>query len=252
MKIDVIRPQIFSDDNIIEAFFSQKNESFRSEGQFIGGLNLGFNTGEAPEIITKNRQLLLDEYDIKPNRIAFANQVHSNRIKIVAEGGTYAETDGLITRVPDLALAIQVADCAAVLIADTKFKTIAAAHAGWRGTVGDIIPHIMDKMNSLGTDPKDCKAFISPCITVENFEVGEEVAEQFPKRFVDYQSFEKPHINLKDFLRYQLTESGLKNDNIEAHPSCTVSDSEGYYSYRREGDKSGRMMAIIKLKTEAL
>lgn len=249
MKIDVIRPKIFRND-WVKAFFTLRNNSISSEEQSISGLNLGFNTGEAPEIITQNRQLLLDKYHIKSDHISFANQVHSNRVKIVTKGGTYAETDGLITEVPGLALAIQVADCAAVLIADMKSTTIAAVHAGWRGAADDIIPRTMEKMQNLGGDPKDFKAFISPCISLKNFEVGQEVAEQFPDRFVNYQSFEKPHINLKDFLRYQLTESGLKSDNVQSHPGCTVENMDTYYSYRREQDQSGRMMAIIQLKTE--
>lgn len=248
MAIDVIRPEIFKKEKNLRAFFTLKNESFDTkEEAVIRGLNLGFNTGEAPEIIEDNRKKLCEAFDIDPHWVAFANQIHSNRVKIVTNGGTFAETDGLITQVPGLALAMQVADCAAVLIADPASSIIAAVHAGWRGAAGDIVPRAIEKMIQLGADIAGCKAFISPCISLKNFEVGNEVADQFPEEFVDFNSYEKPHINLKAFLNYQLKDAGLEETNIEIHPECTIAEEYKYYSYRREGDGSGRMMAVIQL-----
>lgn len=252
MPIETIRPTIFDTDKKIRAFFTLKNISNYSEERAIGGLNLGFNTNEAPEVIKQNRMDLLDEFNIDKNWIAFANQVHSNRIKIVTGGRTYAETDALITQVPGLALAIQVADCAAVFITDTRTQTIAAIHAGWRGAVGDIIPLTIKKMQELRVQPKNCKAFISPCISLDNFEVGAEVADQFPDQFVDYTTYKKPHVDLKSFLKYQLSKAGLHEKNIEVHPDCTIANEERYYSYRHENDESGRMMGVIQLKPEAV
>ncbi len=249
MPIDVIQPGIFSDEAQLNAFFTLKNKKRYTEDRAIKGLNLGFNTGETPEIIKQNRQELLDAFAIEPEWVAFANQVHSNRVKVVTSGGTFAETDGLITQVPGLALAIQVADCAAVLIADMQSKTIAAIHAGWRGSAGDIVGKVIDKMKSLGADTTNCRAFISPCISLQQFEVGPEVADQFPDDYVDRQNHNKPHINLKAFLTDRLEEGGLNRKSIESHPGCTVQDDQ-YYSYRREGKKSGRMMAILQLKFE--
>ena len=250
MQIEVIKPRL-SKTRGVHAFFTLKNEAFSPDSHSIKGLNLGYNTTEAPEIITQNRELLLKETGIDPNRIAFANQVHSNRVKVVTEAGTYAETDGLITQIPQLALAIQVADCAAILLYDENSRTIAAVHAGWRGAAGDIVPRTINKMKQMGSKPQNCRAFISPCISQQNFEVGEEVAEQFPDQFVDYASYKKPHLNLKRFLLHQLTEAGLKNKNIEMHSGCTVREAGSFYSYRREKENSGRMMGVIQLKQEA-
>jgi YfiH family protein len=247
MKIDTIKPEIFSDENRLNVFFTFKNEKKYSGDRAINGLNLGFNTGETPEIIKENRRDLLDAFGIEAEWTAFANQVHSNRVKVVTKGGTFAETDGLITQVPGLALAIQVADCAAVLLADMQSRTIAAVHAGWRGAAGDIVPKALDKMKSLGADAADCRAFISPCISSEEFEVGPEVADRFPDEYVNSQTYAKPHLNLKAFLADQLAEAGLKPASIETHSGCTVQDDQ-FYSFRREGKQSGRMMAIMQLK----
>lgn len=247
MSIEIIKPSIFEDHHRVEAFFTLKNSQFVADERNIEGLNLGFNTNEAPEIVKQNRQTLANEFDLEPEWIAFANQVHSNRVKVVTDGGTFANTDALITQIPGLALAIQVADCAAILVADKEGKTIAAIHAGWRGATGDIVPRTVKRMKELVDQPAGFRAFISPCISEKNFEVGPEVAEQFPDEFVDYETYAKPHINLKAFLKNQLVQEGLQPENIEVDASCTVAN-EQFYSYRREGDKSGRMMAIIKIK----
>lgn len=246
MAIDIIKPRIFEGLGKVEAFFTLKNARVDNGERNIQGLNLGFNTDEAPEIIRKNRLKVIEEFDLDPEWIAFANQVHSNRVKVVTNGGTFANTDALITQVPGLALAILVADCAAILVADEACKTIAAIHAGWRGAAGDIIPRTMERMKELVDYPATYRAFISPCISIKNFEVGEEVADQFPDKFVDYKTYAKPHINLKEFLKNQLLQQGLQPENIEVDAGCTVAN-EQFYSYRREGKQSGRMMAVIKL-----
>ena len=248
MTIDAIKPAVFDNLDEIRAFFTLKNKDFGQDEASIKGLNIGYNTEEDPEIVTRNRRKILHEFGIDSNWVAFANQVHSNRVLKVTEGGTFAKTDALVTQVPGLALAIQVADCGAVLIADPKSQIIAAAHAGWRGAAGDIVPRTLKKMDALGAELHNCFAFISPCISAENFEVGHEVAEQFPEPFVDAHSYKKPHVDLKGYLAHQLTSAGVKQSRIEVHPGCTIMQAEQYYSYRREKDKSGRMMALIQLK----
>ena len=148
-----------------------------------------------------------------------------------------------------MALAIQVADCAAVLLGDSEAGIISAVHAGWRGAVADIVPKAVQKMVSLNAEPKNIKVFISPCISQKQFEAGEEVAEKFPDEFVDRNSYSKPHIDIKRFIQSQLLNAGIFEEHIEVHGSCTFSDSD-YYSYRRDGNRSGRMMGIIKLNEQ--
>lgn len=248
IELDIIEPEILNESNGIEAWFSCKNIQPGLEEHFIKGLNLGFNTNEKAEIVEQNRSLLLSSLGIDAEWIAYAGQVHGNRVQVVAQGGTYGETDALVTQVPGLTLAIQVADCAAVLLADAQKKIVAAVHAGWRGAAGDILPGTITKMHSLGAAVKDIKAFVSPCISQQNFEVGNEVADQFPDNFVDYQSYKKPHIDLKSFLEHQLRKMGISKENIQIHEGCTVAEEQRYYSYRREQQNSGRMLAAIRYK----
>lgn len=248
-KLELIEPKILNELDGIEAWFSCKNTHLdMEEAQNIPGLNLGLNTNEQREIVEHHRSQLLSQLEIDSESIAYAGQVHSNRVQVITRGGTYAGTDALVTEIPGLALAIQVADCAAVLLADPEEKIIAAVHAGWRGAAGNILPKAIDSMLSLGAHTKNMKAFVSPCISQENFEVGEEVADYFPARFVDYQSYAKPHVDLKGFLKSQMREMGMVEAHIKVHNGCTVANEQRYYSYRREQQGSGRMLGMIRCR----
>lgn len=249
-KISLIEPDILNEEEKIQAWFTLKNRGTGQADHSIAGLNLGFNTPEKKELVAQNRLALLSSLQVDPDWVAYADQVHSNRIQVVSQGGTYPSTDGLITAVPGLTLGIQVADCAAVLLWDTSNKIIAALHAGWRGAAGDIILKGIEKMIEQGAHPQTIKAFVSPCLSLKNFEVGQEVADQFPEKFVDYQNYKKPHLDLKSFLRHQLLETGIPETQIELREECTVEEDENFYSYRREGEKSGRMLALIQIKEE--
>lgn len=243
----MIQPNILNGSESVQAWFTCKNADYNRVNQHIPGLNIGFNTDEKEEIVEQNRKDLLSKLKIDERDMAYAGQVHGNRVQVVTDGGTYADTDALITQIPGLALAIQVADCAAILLADDSKNIIAAVHAGWRGAAGDILPNAIKKMMALGAEAKNMKAFISPCISQHNFEVGSEVAEKFPAEFVDLQSYKKPHVDLKGFLRHQLVAQGLNKEGIEVHKGCTVADSQRFYSYRREQQQSGRMLGLIRL-----
>lgn len=245
-KFALIKPKLVEEGEV-RAWFTLKNQMYGTETHSIPGLNLGLNTAENKELVTKSRLELLSNLDIDQDWVAYADQVHSNRVQFVIEGGIYPSTDGLITKVPGLTLAIQVADCAAILLWDSDSKIIGALHAGWRGAAGNIVPKGIKKMTDQGADPQKIKVFVSPCISLKNFEVGQEVADQFPDEFVDYERFEKPHLDLKGFLNHQMTEAGIPESQIEVREGCTVEDAEKFYSFRREDKQSGRMMALIQI-----
>ncbi|MGN8226472.1 peptidoglycan editing factor PgeF [Gracilimonas sp. BCB1] len=244
-RIKFIKPDLLNNE-VISSWFTLRNQESVHPGKDIPGLNLGLNTSEQASVVLKNRQRLLKEIGAEDGQIAYGVQVHKTDIQEVTEGGIYEQTDGFVSNTPELALAIQVADCAAVLLGDAENKIIGAVHAGWRGAVGDIVPKTIRKMKNLGADSNHIKAFVSPCISLENFEVGEEVAAKFPDQFVDRTNYVKPHVNLKAFIKQQLLGEGISQEHIEIDDSCTIAE-ESFYSYRRQKDKSGRMMGIIKL-----
>jgi YfiH family protein len=241
----VIRPSIFAHSSNITAAFTEANRSLQS-GQPVQGLDFGINTPTEKAHRDLNFKKLLNFLGLESDSIALAEQVHGANIEIVEKPGIYENTDGLITKTPGLPLGIQVADCAAVLIADDVNNVIGAFHAGWRGAVAKIILKGLELMEDNAGQTVNFKIYISPCISKANFEVGEEVAEQFPDVVVDRTSYAKPHVDLKGFLMHQLKEVGIKKEQIEVSPRCTMQD-ERFFSYRRERDKAGRMLGMINL-----
>lgn len=245
-KLSFIIPDFSSDDGV-NAWFTLKNKSAVNSNGGIPGLDLGIGADKENKHVRQRRNQFFEYLNVDPQNVATARQVHSNNVQEVAVGDHYTACDGLVTQAPGLALAIQVADCAAVLLWDSQNSIIAVLHAGWRGARSNIVPLGIKKMKQMGGNTAHFKAFISPCISQQNFEIGNEVAEQFPDDFVEYDDYKKPHLDLKSFLKNQMLDHGLPEDHIEVHPECTVANGDDFYSYRREGEKSGRMLAIIHL-----
>ena len=241
--MDLIKPAIFNEDPTVEVFFTASNKSAVNKT----GMNFSINAVADKSSIKKNYQILFQELGWDQDKIALARQIHGSKIALVDQPGIYEETDGLITTTPGLPLGIQVADCAAILVVDSKANVVGAFHAGWRGAINNIIPDGIKIMASQNAQPERCKAYISPCISQKHFEVGEEVAAKFPDEFCDRKKFKKPHIDLKKFIVHQLKMSGLTIENIEVSDSCTFENNR-YFSYRRERESTGRMLGVIKIK----
>jgi len=253
-RTEVIEPEFSQTNGAVDAFFTLRNDQLFAKNGLAAALRdhqkaarSTVSPPESDEIISRREQLF-KQLGLKSSQVAWAHQVHGNEVKKVSKHGLHTNVDALISTQPGLSLIIQVADCAAVLIYDPNNKITAAVHAGWRGAASNIVGNTLNKMKHMGAEPKEILAYISPCISQTHFEVGEEVAEQFSDRFVDRASFKKPHINLKACIAYQLKSAGVQAKNIEINSQCTVSNSQWLYSYRREKEQSGRMLAVITLQ----
>lgn len=179
---------------------------------------------------------------------AFAGgrQVHGDAVAVVRAGGIVPAHDALVTDVPDLLLTVVSADCALILLADAGAGVIGACHSGWRGTVSGIAGRTVEAMRSLGAAPAATYAWLGPCISAEAFEVGEEVADQFPMgAVVRRPDWPRPHVDLAAALVRQLVEAGLSEGHVEVDSACTALDTVRFYSYRAEGGTSGRMVGYI-------
>lgn len=249
--MDIIVVDIFSPFSSVQGWFTRKNSSVVNKDGKIPGLNLGLNTGVDPQEIRANQQVLKNALQIDDAEVALARQIHGDHIEVVDSDGIYSDTDALITESPGLVLAIQVADCAAVLIGDPESGIVAAVHAGWRGAVSEILPKTLDKLKRTGNSrPDRMLAYISPAICKKHFEVGPEVSKKFPSHFVDETSYHKPHVDLKGYLRQQLQDSGVPEKQIQTDPVCTMCEGEKYYSFRNEQEQAGRMWGLIQLKSQ--
>ena len=189
--------------------------------------------------------------------LALPRQVHSDNVLWMHEPGRPEATDAVITDQPGLPVCVKTADCIPVLLYDTRQRIVAAAHAGWRGTVSRIVQKTVRQMHPL--DPKDLHAIIGPGISLQQFEVGDEVYEAFfaagfpmeriARRFPSSNGKEAWHIDLWDANRFLLQELGV--DDIFVEGTCTRA-SEDFYSARRETINTGRNYngIVIKMKSE--
>src|SRR5512139_1148507 len=125
-------------------------------------MNLGYTDWDSPGRVDQNRRRFLDAIRLAEARLVTLHQVHSNRVYIIRENSgqwNQPEADALLTATEGVALAVQIADCLPVLIADPETKTIAAVHAGWRGTLAHILPVTVGHMRtSFGVDPANLRA----------------------------------------------------------------------------------------------
>lgn len=239
----MITPTIFNSPGITAGFTTR-------HGGVSGGpyrsLNLGLSTGDDDKKVEENRRLLGEAAGIPPEQFAIAGQVHGAEVLVVRDPGLYPGYDGLVTDAEYLLLTITSADCAAVLLADPEASVIGACHSGWRGTVAGISQVTITAMEKLGAATERIRAYISPCISLENFEVGPEVAAQFDDAFVHTRAgWPRPHVDLKAVIAAQLHAVGLPEDNIEISPHCTMAETKDFYSYRAENGVTGRMMGFI-------
>ncbi len=242
----IIYPNILNRHEVVSAFFTEANRAVTNHDGSIPGLNLGYNTSAGESEVSDNFYSLFSYLGWDSGAYTIARQVHGNRVETVNSPGIIEAADGLVTRKRGLAIGIRVADCAALLAADPQNHVVGAFHAGWKGAASGIVSRGIAKMASIGADPENIFVYASPCISQKNFEVGEEVAVKFPEQFIDRQNYKKPHVDLPGFILSELIKSGLNREQIKISNECTIDHSK-YYSYRREREKAGRMLAMIKL-----
>ena len=243
-----ITPGSFAEMNHVIAGFSTRYGGVSPSP--YSSLNLGLSTEDDRERVLENRQRLFSSMGFPQEHLAITGQVHGTEILEVDEPGLYRGYDGLISKRRGLMLCLSAADCASVLLADPKHEVIAACHAGWRGTVGRIVEKTINALVGIGGNPSDIRAYVSPCISVHHFEVGEEVAELFDSKYVERKkNRSKPHVDLKAAIRDQLFGAGILLDHIEISPFCTFANKNDFFSYRRERGKTGRLMGFIALRT---
>lgn len=222
-----------------------------------GSLNLSFACGDSMKNVTENRRRLASEIGVPANKLLFPNQCHTNQVVCAANSDVdTSETDALITNRKELAIGVLAADCVPILFFDPIHEVIGAAHSGWRGTVKNIVSKVLEKMkDEYNTNPAEVLVGIGPCIQADNYAVGNEVAREFKKLGKDiYESCvlqtnpTKWSVDLQGVNKSLLINSGVNESNIELIRLCTYSNSDKFFSARRDGFQSGRFGAVIMLK----
>jgi polyphenol oxidase len=247
-------------------------------------LNLGFTKQDSHGAVERNRMAFLRELGANRGRgiwpLVTLRQIHSDIIHCVSQvSDEPLAGDGLITRTPEILLAIQTADCLPVIVVDTRVRAVGVFHAGWRGTVKRIVEKGVGEMRRrFGTDPGNIRAAIGPGIHGCCYEVGAEVLEKFESQFSyagelfrEVKEFDDirekypllflsarppghtppPHkifLDLAEANRRQLIAAGVAADNISSSESCTSCHPELLFSYRAEKGVTGRMMGVAGIR----
>jgi len=240
---DIIRPAIFAGAGGLVAAMSTRKGGVSGESL---GMNLSFRVGDREENVRKNRELFFGSLSIPLNSLAVPGQIHSAVVSSVEEAGEYPDRDGLVTSTKGLALVVSVADCVPVLLYDPALPAVGAIHAGWRGSSQGIVARGVELMKEqFGAEPGRLIAYIGPSASECCYRVGEDVASRFPVPCVSRRE-DGIFVDLKGANLAQLLEKGVLRKNVEISPLCTITE-ETLHSHRRDGNRSGRMMAVISL-----
>lgn len=241
----LIVPEIFSGYPNVRSGMSTMQGGGKNTGF---EMNLSYHVGDDPERVELNRAVFFSYVGISKNELAIPLQSHSVNVHRVEMPGEYENCDGLMTNARGVALTVAVADCVPILLFDPMNNVIGAIHAGWRGTAKSIIKRALVRMqDEYKTDMKDVLAFIGPSAGLCCYEVSEEVAVKFENKIVSYDTT-KAFIDLKKENALQLQEHGLVPGNIEVSKHCTICEKQLFHSFRRDGKRAGRMMAVICMK----
>ncbi len=212
-------------------------------------LNLSFSVGDDPTDVNKNRELFFGSVGIKVGALALPQQVHSNIVRRADHPGLYSSCDALASNVPGVYLGVTVADCIPLLIFDPVKRSVAAVHAGWRGCLSLIASKAIQTLAiEYSSRPEHLYAYLGPSAGACCYEVGEEVADRFDPGDCQKRGG-KLYLDLKSIARRHLSGSGIPETHIEESAHCTICSPGLYHSFRREKERSGRMMGVIGLST---
>lgn len=210
--------------------------------------NLAMHVGDDEHAVTANRDTLKSHCKL-PDEPVWLTQTHSAIVVPASADNRNKEADAAFTSSPNQICAILTADCLPILISNTQGTEVAAIHAGWRGIASGIIENTLDTMKS-----SEYLAWLGPAIGPEVYEVGDEVRQAFlqihpdaehafKNRSSGYDTNNRWLANLYALATLRLQKKGVTA--IFGGEYCTFTQNELFYSYRRDGNKTGRMATLI-------
>jgi purine-nucleoside/S-methyl-5'-thioadenosine phosphorylase / adenosine deaminase len=215
-----------------------------STGDFES-LNVGGSSGDREQAVRENRGRVFDALGLDAARLATAGLVHGAEIAEVRAPGHTTGCDALLTRERGLTLAVTTADCLPLIL--SLPGTLVVAHCGWRGTAASLPRRALEAgCAAASRAPREAVAHLGPAIRPCCYEVGPEVARQFPAAVV--RLVEGRHrLDLAAAVRLQLLDSGVPPEAIFDTAACTCCSPAWYFSYRRQGSRYGRHWALAAM-----
>lgn len=245
----------------VTAFSTTRHGGF-SEGNH-GEFNVNRYCGDNPEAIAKNRALLCKTLGVSNDRLLMPHQVHGTGVTqigrtffLLSEDARHAALEGvdaLTTSLPGVCIGVSTADCIPIIIYDAEHHAASVVHSGWRGTVANIAEAAVASMQrAYHSRPEALQAVIGPGISLDSFEVGDEVYGQFSEAGYPMEEIsrrtDKWHIDLWRCCQLQLVSTGIPTSQIHTAGICTYQRPADFFSARRLGVDSGRILTGVVLK----
>lgn len=250
---------MFTATGLVKHGFSTRHGNL--DDRVTRDFNLGFKNGN-PAHVRQMRHSFLAALGISLDNLVAGQQTHGTNVEVVTTSPRGAfrwedglpDTDALVTATPDLALSVYTADCVPLLFLDPVRKAVAAAHAGWRGSVNGIaVSTLLRLQQEFGSRPEDVLVAIGPSIGPCCYEIDEQVLTPLQGRIPFWQEliqFSRPghfFLNLWQLNQLLLLGAGVRKEHISIAGLCTYCLVQDFFSYRAEQGRAGSLMAVISL-----
>ena len=216
--------------------------------------SMGLTGSPDPQAVLERRRRLAAEVGFDLNRALFAVQVHSANVKTFRRSRpqgaqSVLDTDALATDVAGQALVTYHADCFPVLFVDQRRGVVAAAHAGWRGSLKGVVSQTVQALHlTYGTGPEDLEVLIGPGICGRCYQVGPEVAQPLtaryarPERYLTPDAGGRSRLDLAALTHLQLEDAGVPPEHVRDAGWCTK-EEDRWFSHR--AGRPGRFLSAI-------
>lgn len=254
-KLNILQPE-WAERFGLQAGFTTRNGGVSR--QPFNSLNLAFHTEDLQANVEGNRSTLARAFDLPSHLLLTVKQVHGSNVLVIDEPNPdlthflQIECDAVVTDQPGIMIGILVADCYPVLLVEPQRKVFAAVHVGWRGAADGIIGKTVQVMQrNFDVRPENLYAAVGPGIGAHKYEVDRPVREAFRRgsghweRIAEEKELGKWRLDLRRSCELQLRDAGIDPGRVEAAGECTCCHKELFFSYRRDGGRTGRQMGFI-------
>lgn len=218
----------------------------------VDHFNLATHVDDDPARVAARRARLKELLKL-PAEPHWLHQTHGTLVLPLTAGLTTEsppEADASFTRTPGVVCAVLTADCLPILVYDPNIEAVAAIHGGWRGLHGGIIERTLTEM---GAHTDSVTVWLGPAISSSHYPVGHELFETFCDQNPNYRNAftadgDKWRLDIAKIATLQLERLGVRHTHLSGW--CTYAQPELFFSYRRDGKKSGRMATLIWISQE--